>query len=111
MYRLLILTFTLSASICHADAIFKSVDDEGNVIYSEQPPADSKNVKTVEPPAEATDDEAEAARERQKKLQTYLDESAESGGQTATTVRAQREAAKRRAVWGKDWPIHEPLRK
>lgn len=110
MYRLLVLILGAIVSTTYADTIYKSVDDEGNVIYSEEPPNNGKNVESLPAPRQASDDEVEAARERQRKLNTYLDESAESnGGDVSTDGSARREAAKRRAIWGKDWPIHEPL--
>ena len=110
----LLLAFILYVTIpaSYADAIYKSVDEEGNVTYSEKPTTNQKKVKTLVPPPEASEDEINAARDRQKKLQTYLDESEQPDGESVTTDGSERrEAAKRRAIWGKDWPIHEPLNK
>ena len=86
MYRLLVLFFSLTLSTAYADAIYKHVDEEGNVTYSATPPTDSENVESLEPVPEASGDELKAAHERQQKLQAYLDES--------KSKRARREAEK-----------------
>ena len=110
MLRPLVFMLSLGISATHADTIYKSVDDEGNVIYSEQPPAKGEKAKTLKATPEVSDEDKEAAAERQRRLQTYLDESTGSGEKAVhTDGEARREAARRRAIWGKDWPIHEPL--
>ena len=109
-YLLLAFVLCVTISVSYADAIYKSVEEEGNVTYSEQPPINQEKVKSVVPPPEASEDEVNAARDRQQKLQTYLDESAQRRSDSVTTDWNERRAtAKRRAIWGKDWPIHEPL--
>ena len=88
MYRLLVLIFCVTVSTSYADAIYKSVDAEGNVISSATPPANSKNVESLEPAAEASDDQVRAALERQQRLQAYVDES--------VSERTRRKTAKQR---------------
>ena len=117
MLRLLVLILSLVVSATYADTIYKSVDDEGNVIYSAEPPSDGGKVKALKAPPEASDEEKEAAAERQRRLETFLDESGESGDAVARDGERRREAAKprtvwqRRAIWGENWPVHEPPNK
>ena len=112
MLRLSLLILSLAVSVTYADTIYKSVDDEGNVIYSSEPPAEGKKVRALEAPTEVSDEEKEAATERQRRLQAYLEESTRSQNESMRTDgETRREAARRRAIWGKDWPIHEPLNK
>lgn len=87
MYRLIILMFCLAASTSAADSIYKYVDAEGKVIYSETPPLDTDDVESLEPAQDISDDELKAAHDRQQKLQAYIDESA--------SARERREAAKK----------------
>lgn len=86
MHRLLVLIFCVTVSTSYADEIYKFVDEEGNVIYSATPPANRDNVESLEPAPEASDDNVKAARERQQRLQVYVEES--------ESKRARREAAK-----------------
>ena len=110
MLRLPLLILSLAVPATYADTIYKSVDDEGNVIYSSEPPAEGTKAGALKAPPEASDEEKEAAAERQRKLHTYLDESTRSQDESIRTDgEIRREAARRRAIWGKDWPIHEPL--
>lgn len=95
MYRLFVLIFLVAASSSHADAIYKHVDEDGNVSYSATPPTNDEYVESLEAAPEASDEEINAARERQQKLQAYIDE--------AQAEREQREAAKERTYWG-PWP-------
>ena len=92
MYRVFFLIFCVAASSSYADAIYKYVDENGNVSYSETPPADNENVESLEPAPEVGEDELRAARERQQKLQAYIDE--------AEAERARSEAAKQDSNWG-----------
>lgn len=106
----LALILSLMGSAAYADTVYKSVDDEGNIVYSAEPSAEGQKVKALKSPPEVSDEDKEAAAERQRRLQTYLDESAGSDRKAAQTDGdTRREAARRRAIWGKDWPIHEPL--
>lgn len=89
MYRLLILLFCVLVSVSYADEIYKYVDKAGNVVYSGTPPENADDVESLQSAPEASADELKAARERQQKLQTYIDESASD--------RIRREAAKQHA--------------
>ena len=107
--RWFILIAGITLSTGHADTIYKYVDEQGNIIYSEQPPAAGDNVKAIEPIQDPSEEEVEAARERQEKLQQQLDQSSSQTRETQSTDwAAMREAHRRRAFWGKDWPVHEP---
>ena len=110
MLRLPLLILSLAVSATYADTIYKSVDDEGNVIYSSEPPTGGEKVRALEPPPEVSDQEKNAAAERQWRLQSHLDESTRSQDESIhSDGETRREAARRRAIWGKDWPIHEPI--
>ena len=117
MLRLLVLILSILVSATYADTIYKSVDDEGNVIYSAEPPSGGGKVEALKAPPEASDEEKEAAAERQKKLETFLDESSEAGDAVAGDGERRGEAARqrsiweRRAIWGENWPVHEPPNK
>ena len=91
MYRLFILIFCVAASSSHAGEIYKYVDENGNVSYSETPPADSENVQSLESEPDVSEDALTAARERQQKLKAYLDES--------QAKRALREAENEDSKW------------
>ena len=54
LYLLMFLAFTV-----HAQTIYKYLDDQGNVIYSEEPPT-GKEVKIIEIPPEPVKEESEA---------------------------------------------------
>ena len=113
-----------------ADPIYKTVDEKGNVIYSEEPSAGSETTETLDIVPEPGEDEVEEAREQDKKLQEYLDDANKTGAQSegnqsatgesatksgeavvGTDWNARREEERRRAIWGKDWPIHHPRHK
>jgi hypothetical protein len=118
------------ATTTWAGTVYKSVDEQGNVIYSEEPPAGSEAAETLDMPPKPSEEEVEEARERDKKLQQYLEDTnktdaqpeerqstaAESSTKSGEAVvgsgaRARREEERRRAIWGKDWPIHHPMHK
>lgn len=92
MYRIFLLLFCMAVSPSYADAIYKYVDENGNVSYSETPPANNENVESLEPAPDLSEDELRAARERHQKLQAYIDE--------AEAERARREAANQDNNWG-----------
>jgi len=106
------------------------VDEKGNVIYSEELPVGSEATETLDIAPEPGEDEVEEARERDKQLQQFLEEtnkadvqpegSQSTTGESATNSgeavvgtdwNARREEERRRATWGKDWPIHHPRHK
>ena len=129
MHRFVYVSIFL-ATISWAGTVYKSVDENGNVIYSEQPPAGSEASETLNMPPEPSEEEVEEARERDKKLQQYLEDTntsdAQPEGRQSTTgesstksgaavlgsdAHTRREDERRRAIWGKDWPIHHPRHK
>ena len=100
MYRLFILIFCVMASSSYAGEIYKHVDENGKVSYSETPPADSENVQSLEPEPDVSEDALTAARERQQKLKAYLDES--------QAKRALREAENEGSKWDAPAPDNAP---
>ena len=129
MHRLLTLLAFL-ATVTWADSIYKSVDDAGNIIYSEEPSGGGEPTKVLNIPPGPSEKEVEAARERDRKLQQFLEETDATGTRTdgqrsatseavtesdgvaaGTDWRARRDEERRRAAWGKDWPIHHPRHK
>ena len=63
LYLLMFLAFDL-----HAQTIYKYLDDQGNVIYSEEPPT-GKEVKIIEVPPEPPKEETEATEEGEGELE------------------------------------------
>ena len=72
MYRLLYVALLLALPL-QADEVYKSVDEEGNVTYSEEPPADAKEIETLDTGPEPSSEEVGAAQEREKKLEGAVD--------------------------------------
>ena len=129
MHRFVYISVFL-ATATWAGTVYKSVDEKGNVIYSETPPAESEATEALDLPPEPSKEEVEEARERDKILQEHLESTnnaasqpegdqpavGESGTQSGeagvgTDWRTRREEERQRAVWGKDWPIHHPRHK
>ena len=67
MHHVLCLLLFLAFTV-HAQTIYKYLDDQGNVIYSEEPPT-SKEVKIIEVPPELEKEETEASEEGERKLE------------------------------------------
>jgi hypothetical protein len=63
----LLILFCMSAFRANADTIYKSVDESGNVTYSQTPPADIDNVSEIRLQAPPTDDRMEAAQQRHER--------------------------------------------
>ena len=63
IYLLMFLTFAVNAQ-----TIYKYLDDEGNVIYSEEPPT-GKEVKIIEVPPEPRKEGTEASEESEQELE------------------------------------------
>ena len=61
LYALLFLAFTV-----HAQTIYKYIDEQGNITYSQEPPP-GQEVEIIETPPEPSKEEVEAAQEREKK--------------------------------------------
>lgn len=129
MHRFVYVSIFLAATTW-AGTVYKSVDEKGNVIYSEQPPAGSETTETLDMPPEPSEEEVEEARERDKELQEYLEDTNKTKAQSegnqsvvgdsttqsgeagvGTDWHTRREEERRRATWGKDWPIHHPRHK
>ena len=68
------LTLTVSFSLAYGQAIYKTVDEEGNISYSSVKPEGNSKAQIVEPPREPTPEEVEAARQRQQDLQDSVEE-------------------------------------
>ena len=62
MHHVLYLSIFL-AFVVHAQTIYKYLDDQGNVIYSEEPPT-GKEVKIIEVPPEPHKEETEATEKK-----------------------------------------------
>jgi hypothetical protein len=135
--------FVLSAVLClpmtglGGDAVYKAIDDSGNVTYSAEPPTDAAIVESVEippgPSEEATWEALERARDTEEAADRRYDAKMERRQQEADArAKAQEEArtaeqARRAAesaddpdaespdyLWyGRDWlrpyPPHPPL--
>jgi hypothetical protein len=63
----------LPIEICGADTFYKSVDEEGRVTYSSQPPPDAIEVKSLQVEPGPSEEETEQAREQAKKLEQEVD--------------------------------------
>ena len=69
MRRLLVSTIMLIVfGNINAEKIYKSVDEQGNVTYSSQPPADAVKVKPMTPEAGPSAEEVSEAKERSKEI-------------------------------------------
>jgi hypothetical protein len=63
----------LPIGTCGADTFYKSVDEEGRVTYSSQPPPDATEVESLQVEPGPSEEETEEAREQAKKLQQEVD--------------------------------------
>jgi hypothetical protein len=63
--------FSLLAT-AHAQSIYKTVDDQGNISYSSSVPENTKNVEVLTPPPEPSAKDVEAAIQQQKELEQNL---------------------------------------
>ena len=55
----------------HAESIFKSIDQEGNVTYSTTPPQDAVESAKITPPAAPTAEQVREAEERARKTEEF----------------------------------------
>jgi len=118
----------LFSSMAYTETIYKFVDEQGNIQYSADPPPEGANFETLNKMPEPSAAEVKEAKERQKKLEKSVDNAGEPGtgsrqsdsddvaeGNGGSAVdpdwRARRDEERRRAIWGKDWPIHHPRHK
>ena len=70
--RLLTCIFLLIPCCLYGAEIYKSVDEEGNVTYTDEPPA-SGNTEIIEPPPEPDAEQVNSAIEREQQLEQSLD--------------------------------------
>ena len=70
---LIALSLSALLSVSHAQTIYKTVDEEGNVSYSSVKPEGNAKADIVEPPREPTAEEVEAARQRQRELEESVE--------------------------------------
>ena len=121
---LFIFSMCLLVPMAFADTIYKTVDEDGNISYSAEPPPEGKEFKVLDSPKEPDEAGAREAEERQQKLEEYLDETTRSGtqspqvpdaastetGSTAVMAdwRERKNEERRRSFWGENWPVHHP---
>lgn len=74
MKTLTIICLSSLLTTVHAQAIYKTVDDQGNVTYSSSVHENTKNVEVLTPPPEPSAKDVEAARQQQKELEQDLKE-------------------------------------
>lgn len=75
MYRLMLLLILLGPALAFpADKIFKSVDDQGNVTYSAQPPAAGVNSEQVDVPSPPSEEAQRHAEEQAQKVKDQAKE-------------------------------------
>jgi hypothetical protein len=83
MRKIICLSLLLCSS-AFAQEIYKSTDEQGNVIYSERPPAAARDVERVDPPAEPSSAEVRAAEDLQEQREQFVEQS-----ETERTEQAQ----------------------
>ena len=74
-----VLSLSILAPMTYADAIYKTVDEQGNVTYSAEPPPGDGNFEVLDKTPEPGDLEVREAEERQQKLEEYIGNSPEPG--------------------------------
>lgn len=122
----LVLTLAVFASVTCADTIYKSVDEQGNTVYSAEPPSGGVEFETLDAAPEPEEEAVREAEERQQQVEDYLDEtgdpeSAQTGqsstgeptGESGSAAvmadwREKKKVERQRAFWGEKWPIHHP---
>jgi len=67
----------VSISVAHAQAVYKSVDAKGNVIYSDAPPANAAATSEVELPPGPSKKEIAEAQKRGREFQASVDKMVE----------------------------------
>ena len=95
-----------------ADKIYKSVDAEGNVTYSSEPPDDSVNVERIRVAPSPGEEQLRAAQERERRISESANTLADQREQREEARRkADREAAERRAAEAQRQPTYEERRR
>ncbi len=78
--------------------MYRWVDDQGNVVYSQQPPPDSRNVREIAPPpppAEKAENNSQSLQELQKKLDAAAQER-HKAAEEKQKAKAEQEQRKKR---------------
>lgn len=70
---LLSVSLLLPSAACGEDAIYKSVDEAGNVTYSSQPPAGAAKVEEVQVPAGPSEEAIQESLKRTKDMEKEAD--------------------------------------
>ena len=102
----------IGMSTAMADKIYKSVDADGNVTYSSQPPDDSVNVERIRVAPSPGEEELRAAQERERRISESANTLADQREQREEARRkADREAAERQAAEAQRQPTYEERRR
>ena len=72
-----------------ADEIYKVVDEDGNVTYTTEPPGEHKDIQVLDTLPEPSEEDIQAARERQQKISEELASRSESREAEARAQAAQ----------------------
>lgn len=122
----LVLTLSVSAASAYAETVYKSVDEQGNTVYSAEPPPGGADFQTLEAAPEPGEEAVRESEDRQQKLEQHLDEAGKSeadqagqssNGEAAVETgsaavmadwRETKKVERQRAFWGEKWPIHHP---
>ncbi len=91
---LLIVLFAF-LSTAQAQNVYKTIDENGNVVYSSRVPEGADDAEILTAPREPTTEEVEAARQQQKELERKLKVSAEKREKAA--LQKQKVQAEQRA--------------
>lgn len=121
---LLVSSLALLAPVSFADTVYKTVDEQGNVQYSADPPPQGVNYEILDGVPEPDEAAVREAEERQEKLEEHLDDVGGSTGQqpdeNGATIdntdsaavmadwRERKNEERQRSFWGEKWPIHHP---
>lgn len=73
----ILITLSIFLGTVQAQNIYKTVDENGNAVYSSRAPVEAANAEVLTAPSEPTDEEVEAARQQQKEIERELKASAE----------------------------------
>ena len=82
--------------ICSAvvgQEIYKSVDDDGNVIYSEEPPEDGEETTIIQPDLEPSAEEVKSAIQKEQQLEDDTNAQVQEVLQHESLLESERESA------------------
>lgn len=117
-YPLVAVGLMIASGAAEADAIYKHVDEKGNVTYSSSPPKDGGEVKKLDVPDKPSASEVDAARQQLEEEKRQLEafdaerrrqgaESAKAGEERAARERTASQATPA-AVVTDDVPVYYP---